>query len=254
MKSNVKIGLAWAAVTVAGFVRMAAGEPTGCPDFTVEQPRDTKGPVLRAADFGVSTTNADNAAALNRAFEACRKAGASKLVLERGTYKCHGPVGLVLDGLTDFTFDGGDSLLVFWRKNPADWDSRKYHPESAAFFRAGDDCFLIGEHTGTAGGQTTVSVYPYRSEPNEMWTASVPGTVIDAAYASDVLYVLTTDALYAYENRDGSPSLLASRTLMMRCRAVFADEYGRYILITPKGAERSTLSALTEHDHDAAAF
>lgn len=132
MKSNVKIGLALAAVTVAGFVRMAAGEPTGCPDFTVEQPRDTKGPVLRAADFGVSTTNADNAAALNRAFEACRKAGASKLVLERGTYKCHGPVGLVLDGLTDFTFDGGDSLLVFWRKNPADWDSRKYHPESAA--------------------------------------------------------------------------------------------------------------------------
>ena len=123
-----------------------------------------------------------------------------------------------------------------------------YHTDSASFFSACDDCFLLGEHSGTAGGQTVVRVYPYDTDDTEPWSASVPGSVIDAAYASDMLYVLTTDALHVFEKRGGQVETIVDHELMMRCRAVFADEYGRYILITPKGAERGTVSSLAGSD------
>ncbi len=110
----------------------AAARPTGCSEFEVEQPRQTGGPVLKAEDFGVSPDNPDNAAALNRAIAECRRVKASKLVVKKGTYKCHGPSGIVIDGLEDFVLDGGDSLFLFWRKHPNDWDAKKHHPESTS--------------------------------------------------------------------------------------------------------------------------
>ena len=104
----------------------------GCAEFEVEQPRPHAGAVLNAADFGVSVTNDDNAAALNRALVEARRVKASRLDVPKGTYRCHGPYGIALDGLEDFVLDAHDSLFLFWRKHPRDWDAKKYHPESTA--------------------------------------------------------------------------------------------------------------------------
>ena len=51
-------------VVLAWTVGMLRAEPTGCPDFEVEAPRVTDGPVVRAADFGVSEANAEKDACL----------------------------------------------------------------------------------------------------------------------------------------------------------------------------------------------
>ena len=105
----------------------AFGANAGCADFEVEQPRP-RGGIVRAVDFGLSTSNADNAAAINRAVEACRRKGASRLELAPGTYLCHGSDGIVLDGCEDLTLDGKGALLVFWRKHPKDWDAKDGGP------------------------------------------------------------------------------------------------------------------------------
>jgi len=102
----------------------------GCAEFDVEQPRTHDGVVLNAADFGVSPTNVDNAAVLNRVISEARRLKASRLDVPKGTYCCHGPVGIVLDGLEDFVFDAHDSLFLFYRKYPGDWDSRTFRPDS----------------------------------------------------------------------------------------------------------------------------
>lgn len=117
-------------LVLAGLVFEGTAFGLGCSEFEVEQPRAHHGPVLNAADFGVSVTNVDNAAALNRALAEARRVKASRLDVPKGTYRCHGPVGIVLDGLEDFVLDGHDSLFLFWRKFPKDWNARLYHPES----------------------------------------------------------------------------------------------------------------------------
>ena len=106
----------------------AAFTPTGSADFEVLQPKPHGGPVLKAADFGFSPTNTDNAAAINRAIEECRRVKADRLELAPGLYRCHGPKGVVIDGLEDFVLDGKDALLVFWRKHPNDWDAKDGGP------------------------------------------------------------------------------------------------------------------------------
>lgn len=101
----------------------AAFEPTGCGDFKVLQPQKHGDVVVKAADFGLSTANPDNAPAINRALEECRRVKADRLELAPGTYRCHGPAGIVMEGLEDLVFDGKGALLVFWRKAAGDWDS-----------------------------------------------------------------------------------------------------------------------------------
>ena len=89
--------------------------PAGCPEFTVERPRRTDGPVVKATDFGLSESREDNGAAINRALAECRRVKASRLELAPGTYKCYGAKGIVLESFDDFTFDGQGAVLVFWR-------------------------------------------------------------------------------------------------------------------------------------------
>lgn len=121
---------AW--MVAIGLVAFAVGRAgaVGCADFEVEQPRPHGGVVLNAADFGVSVTNEDNAAALNRALEEAKRVKADRLDVPKGTYRCHGPVGIVMDGLEDFVLDGHDSLFVFWRKHVNDWDAKKNDPNA----------------------------------------------------------------------------------------------------------------------------
>lgn len=93
--------------------------PTGAPDFEVQLPRNTGGKTVYAADFGFNESNPDCAAAINRALDYCKKTRASKLVLARGTYKCFGKKGILIDSMEDFEFDGMGATLVFRR--PSDF-------------------------------------------------------------------------------------------------------------------------------------
>lgn len=88
--------------------------PMGCADFTVEAPRERSGGVIRATDFGLSTANTNNAFAINRAVDEARRTGARRVELAPGTYRCFGETVLI-EGLTDFVFDGQGAELVFYR-------------------------------------------------------------------------------------------------------------------------------------------
>ena len=105
-------------VVLAWTVGMLRAEPTGCPDFEVEAPRVTDGPVVRAADFGVSEANEHNAEAANRAFAEARRVKASKVVFAPGTYRCFDGPGLKIEGLADCVVDGGGATFVFRRTCP----------------------------------------------------------------------------------------------------------------------------------------
>ena len=96
----------------------SAALPTGCPDFEIEAPRANGGPIVRAADFGVSEANEHNAEAANRAFAEARRIKASKVVFEKGVYRCFDGPGLAIDGLVDCVVDFGGSTFVFRRTVP----------------------------------------------------------------------------------------------------------------------------------------
>lgn len=108
------IGLAVLAAAMGG-ASAAVAEPPGCPDFTVEAPCPANDIVVRAADFGFSAANERNAAAVNAAIAEARRIGAAKVELAPGTYRCFDEQGIVIDGLSDFTFDGKGAVLVFRR-------------------------------------------------------------------------------------------------------------------------------------------
>ena len=122
-------------------------KPTGCPDFEVELPRTGSAgcqpgsagcqpAVVKAADFGLSEASTNNAAAINAALAEARRIGAARVELAPGTYRCFDPVvsdgaqdqggvqrpgacaGVVIEGFTDFTFDGCGATLVFRRERP----------------------------------------------------------------------------------------------------------------------------------------
>ena len=100
---------------VAAVALRANGAVTGCPDFGIDQPRETGGPVVRATDFGFSEVDDNNAAALTRAFRHCREVGASRLLLAPGRYYCRAEAGVMMDGLRDLTVEGRGAVLVFDR-------------------------------------------------------------------------------------------------------------------------------------------
>ncbi|MGN0851770.1 MAG: right-handed parallel beta-helix repeat-containing protein [Kiritimatiellia bacterium] len=93
--------------------------PTGAQEFEVDAPRPTGGPVLDAAAFGVSEAKCDNFSALKAALAAARKQKASKFVVPKGVYRLTADDSLTLEGLSDFTFDGGGSTFVSHRRTAA---------------------------------------------------------------------------------------------------------------------------------------
>lgn len=93
--------------------------PVGAAEFDVDAPRNESGLVLDCADYGVNETNADNTAQLRAAFAVAKAKRAAKLVLSRGRYVLNGDAPLFLDGFSDFTFDGGGSVFVSYRRNGA---------------------------------------------------------------------------------------------------------------------------------------
>jgi len=93
-----------------------SGEPRGALEFDVARPIAGTGCALDAADFGVSPTNADNTTAFRAAFAAAKARRASRLMLQEGVYRVTEDSPLVLDGLCDFTFDGGGATFLAHRR------------------------------------------------------------------------------------------------------------------------------------------
>lgn len=95
--------------------------PTGAKEFSIDQPSNPGGSVVRAADFGVSADAADNVDALNRALEHCRKNGAAKLVVAPGTYRMTADRPVNLERMQNFIFDGGGATFVWHKKREANF-------------------------------------------------------------------------------------------------------------------------------------
>ena len=108
-------------VSVTGKVLRVAvdesAEPRGATEFDVDRPCAGSRPVLDASDFGASPANADNTAALRAAFAAAKAQHAARLNLPKGVYRIEGDSPFLLDGFSDFTFDGGGSTFVAHRRN-----------------------------------------------------------------------------------------------------------------------------------------
>lgn len=98
-------------------------DPAGATDFEVARP-DANGPVFDASAFGVLPESPDNTEPLNRALAACRERGASRLVFGCGIYRFEGGSGILLDGLSDFVFDGAGAKFVFHRESGVDFTAR----------------------------------------------------------------------------------------------------------------------------------
>ena len=90
--------------------------PKGAEEFEVERPRETGGPVVKAADFGFSGDNDRNFAAINKAIAYCRKNKASVLELAPGDYRCLDDDPIKITDLRDFTLDGKGARLICRRK------------------------------------------------------------------------------------------------------------------------------------------
>lgn len=93
--------------------------PTGAQDFEVQLPNPQKELVVNAADFGLNESVENSAPIINKALEHCKKIGASKLVLPKGTYKFFSDkdsTTVIVKGFKDFTFDGQGSTFVFRKK------------------------------------------------------------------------------------------------------------------------------------------
>lgn len=109
-------------------VSSARPDPVGAGAIGIAAPRPRGGVVVKAADFGFSETNDNNVVAINAALAEAKRIGASRVELAPGTYRCfHGEsskVGqtyfgrnsnIIIEGFTDFTFDGKGAELVFRR-------------------------------------------------------------------------------------------------------------------------------------------
>ena len=91
--------------------------PTGARDFVVDMPNNPKGATVNAADFGVKAGEKDLITKLNNAIAHCKKIGAAKLVLDRGTYYFDEEKSVEMKGISDFEFDGGGSTFVYYKTN-----------------------------------------------------------------------------------------------------------------------------------------
>ena len=87
--------------------------PAGASEFEVRRPDG--GRCVQAADFGVSPSSHDNVRALNRALAFCRTNGVGRIVFGKGTYRFASDAPVLLDGMTNFVFDGAGADFVFRR-------------------------------------------------------------------------------------------------------------------------------------------
>ncbi len=98
--------------------------PTGAKEFSVDLPAPKKEIVVKAEDFGLDATAEDCATKLNAALSHCKKIGASKLVIPKGSYKIFEEKTVLVDGLKDFTIEGNDATLVYRKRKARNMEVR----------------------------------------------------------------------------------------------------------------------------------
>ncbi|MFR6033178.1 MAG: hypothetical protein ACLUKN_08420 [Bacilli bacterium] len=91
--------------------------PTGAKEFEVELPNPKNNIEVNAKDFGLSPSCPDPQDAINKAIAHCKKIGASKLIVERGTYFINKDGSIVFDGIKDLTFDANGSTFIYNKMN-----------------------------------------------------------------------------------------------------------------------------------------
>lgn len=91
--------------------------PSGAEEFEVLLPAAKNGIIVNAADFGLNREIENAATVINRAIAHCKKIGASKLVVNRGIYKCFDAVPVCIENASDFTLDFCGSTLVYYSKS-----------------------------------------------------------------------------------------------------------------------------------------
>ena len=139
-----------------------------------------------------------------------------------------------------------DSAFLCYDKELNLVGSAAYNPDNAKFFRVFDDCFLIAESNNLSGNSMTVRAYAY--DASLLFECSTEERILDAAYVDGTLYLLESSrlAVYDYGTVEQVLTPLAEQPLGVQYRAVRADTYGRYILISAKNAKRNSLALLLE--------
>ena len=91
--------------------------PTGAKDFEVMLPSPKNDIVVNASDFGLNENITNSATIINKAIAHCKKIGASKLVINKGTYKCFDAVSIKFEEMKDFVVDFNNATLIYYSKS-----------------------------------------------------------------------------------------------------------------------------------------
>ena len=98
---------------------------TGCPPFTVDEPRTDGKPTVMLADF-MKPARSDQEA-FKAALAACKKNGAGRLVIAPGVYHFGTTTAFTVAGFTDLEIVGNGATLLFSHDEAPD---KPYYPEA----------------------------------------------------------------------------------------------------------------------------
>jgi hypothetical protein len=98
---------------------------TGCPPFTVDEPRTEGKPTVMLADY-MKPARSDQEA-FKAALAACKKSGAGRLILAPGVYHFDITTAFTVEGFTDLEIVGNGATLLFSHDEAPD---RPYYPEA----------------------------------------------------------------------------------------------------------------------------
>lgn len=141
----------------------------------------------------------------------------------------------------------GDSAFMSFDRGLEPVASVSYNRNNAKFYKELKDCFIIAESNNLSGSSMTLTAYDYSA--GKMFELETDNKVIDAVFSDSTLYVLSKDYLTVYDyGTDEQNALyeLAKAPLDKQYKAIRTDNYGRYILIEAKSANRGALSVLLE--------
>lgn len=85
--------------------------------FYIGRPDESKLTQVNASDFGLSTDNADNTAAINAALAYCAEHSGTKLVLNSGVYRFTGDETIKFFGCTNLLVEGNQAKFIFTSTN-----------------------------------------------------------------------------------------------------------------------------------------
>ena len=146
-----------------------------------------------------------------------------------------------------------DSKYICYDKDMNLIGAAEYNKNNAKFFKEYDDCFIIAQNNNLSGSSMTLYAYDY--DGKLLFEYNTDTRITDISYRDNTLYVLSQDKLSVYDfgtNSENEKVLtkLAEQKFDKQYRTILTDEYGRYILISAKGAKRGSLAVLLEQQLD----